>query len=155
MWAFDFPKLSLLMASRQHETWHVIHYSVHVPCYLRLLHMAPVVSRHPNPFPQARGCFCGNHYTAPLPQRNGVTMMSAHSHSRLSASILTTYSTIDRIRFAGPIANSCKLTIWGQQLWVMKALRIALSERETHWREFTRQRSAEDDFSKSLKHKLL
>lgn len=99
MWAFDFPKLSLLMASRQHETWHVIHYSVHVPCYLRLLHMAPVVSRHPNPFPQARGCFCGNHYTAPLPQRNGVTMMSAHSHSRLSASILTTYSTIDRIRW--------------------------------------------------------
>ena len=83
---FDFPKPSLLMASQQHETWHVIYYSVHVPCYLSPLHMAPVVSRHPNPFPQARGCFCGNHYIAPLPQRNGVTMMSNHSQSRLSAS---------------------------------------------------------------------
>lgn len=83
---FDFPKPSLLMASQQHETWHVIYYSVHVPCYLSPLHMAPVVSRHPNPFPKARGCFCGNHYIAPLPQRNGVTMMSNHSQSRLSAS---------------------------------------------------------------------
>ena len=84
--SFDFPKPNLLMTSRQHETWHVIHYSVRAPCYLSPLHMAPVVYRHPNPFPEARGCFSENHYTAPLPQRDGVTMMSNHSLNRLSVS---------------------------------------------------------------------
>lgn len=43
--------------------------------------------------------------------------------------ILTGYSTIDRIRFVGPIANSCKLTIWRQQLWAMKGLKIRERER--------------------------
>lgn len=37
---------------------------------------------------------------------------------------LTGYPTIDHIRFVGPIANSCKLTIWRQQLWAMKGLKI-------------------------------
>lgn len=51
--------------------------------------------------------------------------------------ILTGYSTIDRIRFVGPIANSCKLTIWRQQLWVMKGLKIreerALKGKQKTW----------------------
>lgn len=46
-----------------------------------------------------------------------------------ASKFLTGYSTIDRIRFVGPIANSCKLTIWRQQLWAMKGLEIRERER--------------------------
>lgn len=144
---FDFPNPSLLMAPLQHETWHIIHYSVHVPRYLSRLHMAPVVSRHPNPFPQARGCLRGNRHTAPLPQRE-----RGDDDERLQTLSLQLWHNVQQLTVSallGPIANSSKLTIWRQQLWVMKKgkkkkkqgekrRRKSWSDGEEEWKEMRR-----------------
>lgn len=79
--------------------------------------MASVVSRHPNPFPEARGCFCGNHYITLLPQGDRVTIMSNHTQSRVSAPKSSRqHRQYDQRSFTDLIANSCKLTTWRQQL---------------------------------------
>lgn len=54
---FDFPKPSLLMASQQHETWHVIYYSVHVPCYLSPAPYGPCCLQTPKSLSPGQGLF--------------------------------------------------------------------------------------------------
>lgn len=93
--SFDFPEPSLLMAPWQHETWHIIHYSVRMSCRPTQLHMAHVVSRHPNPFPAARGCFVRNRDITPLPQRDRVATESRRS--KRWGSCLRVWQTLDNL----------------------------------------------------------
>lgn len=62
------------------------------------------------------------HSSSSSEERRRLTMMSYHSQSPDSASIYwQNVQQSTRLAFVGPIANSCKLTIWRQQLGVMKA----------------------------------
>lgn len=72
--------------------------------------------------------------------------------------ILTGYSTTDRICFAGPIANSCKLTIWRQQLRATKGLKIRGGKAEAREVYFGGRRGVFDNEiqpKRALKHHRL
>lgn len=83
---FDFPNASLLMAPLQHETWHVIHYSVHVPPF-SAGSIWPLLSPDTQiPFPRPGAVFVGTVALLLFHRGNGVTMMSDCSRSRRSTS---------------------------------------------------------------------
>lgn len=86
MWVFWFPQTKSLDGFS--ATWNMTRHPLFCTCALlsQPAPYGPCCLQTPKSFPEARGCFCGNHYIAPLPQRDGVTMMSNHSQNRLSAS---------------------------------------------------------------------
>lgn len=148
-----------LLCNMKHDTSSIILYmclAISAP-----LHMASVVSRHPNPSPQATGCFCGNRYIALLFLRgNGVTMMSDRRRSRLLASKSDRmFNNWPYICSAGPIANSSNLTFWRQQLWVIKGLRgqeeRTKGEEEIHINKKKSKNPSCISVSRILKHNLL
>lgn len=156
------PNPSLLMASLQHETWHIIHYSVHAPCYLSPAPYGLCCLQTPKSLSLGHGLFLWEPLHRSLFLRgNGVTMMSDHRHSRLLA------SKSDRMFnnwpyncCAGPIANSSNLTFWRQQLWVIKGLRGLTGKKKniqphTHIKNIQYQMLLSTSLCTSLKHNLL
>ena len=131
--------VSLLISPNQVSWWHLSnmkHDTSSIILYMRLAISArsiwPLLSPDTQiPFLRPGAVFVGTITLLLFLRGMGWRWWAITTRADFLPQILTGYSTFDRIRFVGPIANSCKLTIWRQQLWVMKGLKI---RREEHSR---------------------
>lgn len=125
MWAFWFPQTKSLDGFS--ATWNMTRHLLFCTCALlsQPSSIWPLLSPDTQiPFPRPGAVFVATITLLLFLRGMGWRWWAITARADFLPQILTGYSTIDRIRFVGPIANSCKLTIWRQQLWAMKGLKI-------------------------------
>lgn len=106
-----------LLGNMKHDTSSIIRNAC--LAIISPLHMALVVSRHPNPFPEARGCFFLAGAITLLVFLGGIRWQwwaLAANAIFLPQNVTADTDDPTVACSAGPIANSCKFTIWRQPI---------------------------------------